>query len=312
MTLNHWHSDSRLAKFVRRHGRHTPRMAGWAVLRTLYSQEFIRRLVRPLVPPRRPEKWLFVVGCYNSGTTVTQRLLAAHPQIRTLPWEGALITSVLPNPEDLGWTRMWLECPDHMRMPDRDDPRIVDQLLRDWAPWWGSGGTVFLEKSISNGTRIPWLDRNLGPAWFVHIVRDGYCVAEGIRRKARPRQPVARDFGATYPLEMTARQWVAANQMILRDARGLAHYHFLRYEDLVRDPVQEIRRIWEFVGLAPVPIEIGPDTLSITGTTIPFSRTMNRASRSQLSPAECQLITPIIAEEQTRLGYALMGTTDGT
>ena len=302
-----WLWNSRGGRFVQRHGRRAPIMALWAAVRTLYRREQVRRLVRPLYSPRRPQQWLFVVGCYNSGTTLLQDLIAAHPDVRTLPWEGALITSVLPNPEEVGWTRMWTQCLDYMQMPKHGSEPLVEQLLRDWAPWWGRDGTTFLEKSITNATRMKWLDDNLAPARFIGIVRNGYCVADGIRRKAFPRDDVAPELGGVYPVRMTAAQWVAANEMVTDAANTVEHYHQLHYEDLVRDPVSTLREIWDFAGLSQPNMVSRGTSLVVNGTSFSVSDSMNEKSIGGLSAEEIAQITPIIASLQTRFGYELIG-----
>ncbi|MCA9262223.1 MAG: sulfotransferase [Planctomycetales bacterium] len=298
-------SGNRLTRFLRRHGTAAPRMAGWALLRSLYCREGVRRCIRPWVRARHPQKWLFVVGCYNSGTTVTQQLLAAHPAIRTLPWEGTLITSVLANPEDAGWTRMWIRCPELMRMPDGQRPDLADRIVRDWSPWWGSGGTVFLEKSITNVTRMEWLDRHFPQAYFLGVTRNGYCASEGIRRKARPRPAVAKTFGTTYSLEMAGQQWVAANQSLRAGAQLVQRYHEIRYEDLMSQPARNLAEIWKFIGL-PVP-EV-QDTLGgvrVNGREFQLQRETNRGSFSRLTANDIAQLRSVIQGEMERLRYPL-------
>jgi hypothetical protein len=281
-------------------------MAIMAFLRTAYQREWVRRWVRPCVRPLRPQKWVFLVGCYNSGTTITQDLIAAHPDVATLPWEGALITSVLPNPEDLGWTRMWLHCQDYMAMPagQRDD--LVDRMLRDWAPWWNRKNvSTFLEKSITNVTRMAWLDRHLDNSYFVGMVRDGYSVAEGICRKTRLNPRNARRWGETYPMEMAGQQWVLANEALLAGASQVKRYHQLRYESLVADPIAELSRVWNFLEL-PVPeMQIAEKELRIGGQRLELQTETNAGSWRRISADQYRLLTPVIAAMQEQLGYEL-------
>ncbi|MEM7313039.1 MAG: sulfotransferase [Planctomycetota bacterium] len=297
----------RVSAFLKRHGANVPKMAMWAGLRTLYRRESVRRLVRPFLKPRSTKKWIFVVGCYNSGTTITQAILSAHPDVRTLPWEGSLITSVLPDPEDKGWTRMWIKCPEYMEMPEMVDPKHVNQLLRDWSPWWGKRGEqAFLEKSITNTTRMEWLDAALSPAYFIGMTRNGYCVSEGIRRKATPRPWIAKDFGDVYPLEMTARQWVVANQRLEQDAAKVERYHGLRYEDLMADPIRHLSEVWSFLELDPPAMTLEGDKLTIEGQVIRISNSMNEKSIGSLSPQELAEISPVISDMQEHLGYEVL------
>ena len=43
--------------------------------------QIVAALARKMWPFEEPERWLFVVGCYNSGTTLLLNLLAQHPSV---------------------------------------------------------------------------------------------------------------------------------------------------------------------------------------------------------------------------------------
>ncbi len=49
------------------------------------------------------KKWVFIIGCYNSGTTLLNEILASHPKISGLPDEGVMLTDQLVKPEDFNW-----------------------------------------------------------------------------------------------------------------------------------------------------------------------------------------------------------------
>ena len=124
-----------LPRLVSKHGWGLPAHLWREGSMRLYEREIVRSFVRPFFRPGKPDKWVFPVGCYNSGTTITQTLLAAHPDISSLPKEGARFTSMLPAPEDLGWVRMWVRCREYMEMGSATDPRKASRIRRDWAPW---------------------------------------------------------------------------------------------------------------------------------------------------------------------------------
>jgi hypothetical protein len=269
-----------------------------------YRYPVVRGLAHRLLKPRTPRAWLFVVGCYNSGTTLTREILAAHPSVRTLPREGVRLTSVLPRPEDLGWTRMWIPCPEHLVMPGPDRPDLAARAIADWTPWWGRGGEVFVEKSISNVTRMEWLDHHFPGAYFLGITRDGYAVADGIRKRARPTGPVAHEFPDGYPLSLTARQWVDANERLLAGAKSVRRYHGIRYEDLATDPVAVLADVWRFLELAPPPTTFAGGVLTVGAQTFTVDN-RSRAVVDRLSADDFRVMNPILREMQARLGYVV-------
>ena len=58
----------------------------------------------------------------------------------------------------------------------------VEKLKKDWMPFFDRKKKVFLEKSIVNSARMTWLQDSFANSYFIFIVRNGYAVAEGIRR----------------------------------------------------------------------------------------------------------------------------------
>lgn len=47
-------------------------------------------------------KWVFIMGCNNSGTSLLHYILGSHPDIASLPREGQFLTAVLPQPDHYG------------------------------------------------------------------------------------------------------------------------------------------------------------------------------------------------------------------
>lgn len=268
-----------------------------------YRIEKIRNIVTVLYKPKAPEKWVFILGCYNSGTTLLQTILGLHPQISTLPREGVRFTSVLPQPEDLGWNRMWIKCPDHMKLGNENRAEARQQVIKDWSPWWGSNATVFLEKSITNLTRISWLESNLEPAYFIGIRRNGYCVAEGIRRKAKPTGAAFLGSGLkTYPLDLCAEQWVESNRLLSEASSKLRNYQGITYEDFIKNPVHALTEIFQFLEVSVPELEVENGILKFNDKCIEL-KNMNNDSFSKLSESEVNQINGVASSDLSRYGY---------
>ncbi len=120
------------------------------------------------------------MDCYNSGTTLLAQILRKHPDISGLPIEGTFLTDALPQPESFGWNRMWWKCLEQVRLePDSVSPATLRRIKRQWSVWLDWRKPNLLDKSIPNTARMPFLQAEFGPAYFVYIVRNGYAVAEG-------------------------------------------------------------------------------------------------------------------------------------
>jgi len=273
---------------------------------SLYGYSFIRSSVKIFFSKRYPDKWVFILGCYNSGTSILEKLLSSHPEIRTLPREGARLSGVLPRPEDLGWTRMWIGCREHMTILEKDEKRIFDNVVHDWSPWWGKGGTVFLEKSISNLTRMEFLSKNFENAYFIGITRNGYAASEGIYRRSVPKKDAQKKFGNSFPIKLAAQQWVDSNELLLSAPSLLDKYNKVRYEDLVNNPEDVILRLFKFIGVSDDlnmhnhedGVVIGDELIKIfNGNDLSFSR---------LSNEDVSVVGDEIKEVQSLLGYEVI------
>jgi hypothetical protein len=53
--------------------------------------------------------WIFIIGCYNSGTILLEQIIRQHPAIAGLPDEGQFLTDALITPKSVGVPRLWVE-----------------------------------------------------------------------------------------------------------------------------------------------------------------------------------------------------------
>lgn len=259
-------------------------------------------LTRALGKPLAPRKWLFVVGCYNSGTTLLSRLLLGHPQIKGLTEEGMFLTDRLDMPENHGWTRMWSKCEDAIRardaaMTDAD----YDAIRRQWGFWEKGEVDVYLEKSIPNVLRMQALQRQFAPACFVHIVRNGYAVAEGIQRKAQMKRFPNREHPDLYPIELCAEQWRRSLEVVDAARGGLCDFMEITYEDLCADPAKTLGAVEDFIGIARGGVDVdGEFTIHKTKSSV---QNMNARSISKLSAADRAAIDATCGDALAARGY---------
>lgn len=224
-----------------------------------YKKPGVRFFVRGFYRSREPKKWLFLVGCYNSGTTILRDIVASHPNISDLPFEGVKFTDAFPDLEAGGWPRMMYKNKESW---DKIPVDAAERARADWAPLWKKSATIFLEKSIDHSTRIKWLDKNFPNAHFLSITRNGLAVAEGIARRSKPvgaaRIELSQDY---YPMSMIADQWLAFDERISTDMALVTNKLNVSYENLMMTPKAIILQIFSFLDL-PTPI------ISTEGNTV--------------------------------------------
>lgn len=139
---------------------------------------------------------------------------------------------------------------------------VVTRLRSAFAVMLGAaGGDTLLTKRTANNRRVAWLDAAFPKARYIHLVRDGRAVAYSLLRVnwwddhtlfwagQTPRQMTA---GGADPMELAARNWV---QEIAEIEAGLAildqsQVLQMRYEDLLTDPVRQVERALDFLGVS--------------------------------------------------------------
>lgn len=243
-----------------------------------------------------PRTWLFLVGCTNSGTSLLDEIVSAHPEVSSFDREGQFRTDQFPRSLSIGLPRLWMARPEVFRM-DADHGRSVDveRMKRQWgAVLVNPGRPVVAEKTPTNSVRTPWLRRHFPNSCFVAVVRDGRAVAEGIRRKTG------------FAIEFAALQWRRCNEILLEDLAGLDRTLVFRYEEFAADPAGTVRRIFDLAGLDASCVEAVPGGVRVAGTEFPVSN-MNERSWNALSAADDALIRSVAGDLLAKLGYAPPG-----
>ncbi|MGV7222322.1 MAG: sulfotransferase family protein [Nitrospinales bacterium] len=184
-------------------------------------------------------KWVFIMGCSNSGTTLLQKLLAHYPDLEVSDYEGQRLTNVLPRPNKYGAGRIWSEKPDIFRMTESDQRYNSLRLIHDWKHFLKDKNVpIVLEKSPPNTIRSRWLQNVFKNSYFICIVRDGRAVAEGINRR---RNHIS--------MSRAANHWIKANSYMLEDQPYLKNFYLLKYEDLVKNPQTIITDLLTFINV---------------------------------------------------------------
>ncbi len=244
-----------------------------------------------------PDQWVFIVGCYNSGTTLLQDILSIHPGIGIMNDEGVMLTDCLPRPEDYGWRRMWVKCEEKMKV---DNPaRSAALIKKHWSHFYPDR-PLLLEKSISNTSRIPFFKEYFKPVKFIHLVRNGYAVAEGICRKAQVMETHVSEFGEHYPIDLCAQQWVRSLEVV----HGNMDESILEvtYEDLTERPDEILEQICHFLNIDLPDRNVSELTFSIHGKTNAILN-MNEKSLKSLSREDVKRIDQVAGEWLDRYGY---------
>jgi hypothetical protein len=293
----------------------------WRIRRTV--PRIARPLSRALPEFEAPRKPILVLGCPRSGTSALLQALLGSPELRSVQSEGHILWDEFHHPRDRGWDSDSLGAED---ITEREREYVycaVRLFVRS---------ARFVDKTPESCLRVAYLDALFPDATFVFLTRGaGATVSSLIEAwKARPRfvkyrlpetldglgelsgnrwsfalVPGWRELRLASLEEICARQYVACNEAVL-DARAEIsgdRWIDVRYEDLVRSPVEELRSLYGKLGL-----DFGPAAAAYAADL------GTRVSRTALSaPGEekwregnaeaIERILPLVADTERRLGY---------
>ncbi|MEX0729903.1 MAG: sulfotransferase [Aquisalimonadaceae bacterium] len=276
-------------------------LPGLAMDRVL-MQPRLHRMLLPFGRELKPRRWVFVLGCYNSGTTLLASVLGQHPEIGGLRTEGVYLTDSLPYPEAYGWPRMWWQCLERVRLPIEGQEERARRIRRQWSIWYPRGIDNLLEKSVANAARMPFLNAYFQPAYFIYIIRNGYAAAAGIREKANLKRWGNPYADAGYPMQLCARQWLTTDELVQADSRKVRHFLPVYYEDLTARPAETLASVTTFLGLQPMPVQVVGRDWSVHGIKAPI-RDMNAVNIARLSETDIDAVEAVAGKQLRRHGY---------
>jgi hypothetical protein len=267
---------------------------------------------------------IFVFGCARSGTSLLSRILNRHPDI-AVPFECHVFNLYAPLLRfygDLGvrvnrerlvddvlssfYFRHWQPRPDPRAVlaAIRGDGlgNVFDAILTTWTrsvgkPRWG-------EKSPHHIEYWEQLHEIYPKAQVVHIVRDGRDVALSLLRARFGPKTVfaAAGYWRAYLLHVERMKQTTAARDVFE----------LKYEDLVREPQQQVRDLCDFLG-EPYSDELlryyetgtpyPTDRDNLRNLQMPIMRDNAEKWKTRLSPSEIRIFEAVAGDMLERYGY---------
>jgi LPS sulfotransferase NodH len=191
---------------------------------------------------------VFIVGLPRSGSTLLERIVSAHPRIRSVGECAAI-------PDAVKSLATWS---DYLDGPSFDiDPAALRAAYLERIPLWGEPRVPALrwvDKQLLNFCYIPLIARAFPQAKFLHIRRYPLAALYGIYRQ---RFPGTWQFA--YNLTEIARFYAGYRELMRQwDAVCEAGVILeIEYERLVREFDPTVRQVLDFIG-----VEFDPACLS--------------------------------------------------
>lgn len=267
----------------------------------------------------------FIVGCGRSGTSLLQAMLSSHPDV-ILPVETKFFSVVAPGlPGAMDAAAAWAHAQRHwwIREMQLDEARVLDAArasgLEVWPALFLGMLTAFRErhgrarvgeKSPGHVRHVPELARWYPQSRFIHIVRDPRAVCLSFLQAEFAGKHLARHI----------RAWRNAIDLHRREAARMSkdRYAMVRYEDLVRDPEPELRRLCDLLALPFDAAMLDPSKREHKGfgerqaqhmanTLKPVFTSSIDKWRSAMRPEHVALVEHALAVPMVELGYELSG-----
>lgn len=228
------------------------------------------RGVRWNTMPGKAQRPVFVVGCSRAGTTLVYKTLSESPRLGSLQRETHDFWVGLHPLDEKNWDTHALTAHDASEA-DRD---YVTRYFYQW-----TGCSRFVDKNNQNGLCVSYLHALFPDACFVYVKRGpGDNINSLIEGWGRPQEFASwshslpatvsvdngqyrqwcffladgwRQFTRASIEEVCAFQYRSINEAILSAASAIpaAQWYEVRYEDIVRDPVEGFRGMFGYFDL---------------------------------------------------------------
>ena len=228
-----------------------------------------------------PREKFFILGHARSGTTLLMRLVRLHPEVHCnyqahFFTRRPLLKSLVDTPEAEEWLTRKSNRWNHGRdlsplvlraaadiIMERDAARVGARIVGDKSP-----------SSVIHGQAVRDLHAVYPDARIVYIVRDGrdviiserfrnfveeskFLTAEDkriisdLRLDSAPFNDGRRSIFTETFIRRTASDWANDLQETEDESRRLFgdNFYGLRYEDLLERPFNEMKKVWEFLGV---------------------------------------------------------------
>jgi hypothetical protein len=193
-----------------------------------------------------------------------------------------------------------------MRVEDKEPQRRAQRIKRQWSPHYREQRPNLLEKSIANVPRIPFFEQFFRPAYFIYLLRNGYAVAEGIRRKADVKRWGNPDYQNSYPIEVCAEQWMKTDDLVQKHRSSVDRFLTVQYEDLAEHPIETLQSITNFLDVSPMDASKLKRQWGVHGYNRPIEN-MNLESIARLSDTDMKRVYEVAGRTLEKYEY---GTPD--
>jgi Sulfotransferase family len=195
-------------------------------------------------------RFVFICGLHRSGTSPLFQILREHPDISgfrntNVPEdEGQHLQSVFPTAKVYGGPGRFGFSPEaHLtELSACITSQNKYKLFAEWSKYWDLNKPLLLEKSPPNLIRTRFLQAMFPDSYFIVITRHPIAVS------------LATWKWAGTSLESLVRHWLHCHRLFEQDSSYLRRVLLIRYEDLIRESENTLRRTCNFLGISALSV----------------------------------------------------------
>lgn len=267
---------------------------------------------------------VFVVGAPRSGTMLLYSVLRASSSLaHWRPTEAHEVWELDHHPRLTGWTS-------NVLTPADATPDVIRRIHRSFLLVTGRNKRL-IDKTPRNVLRVSFMNEVFPDALFIYLKRDGRENVNSLinawrsKRYRTYRLPEHHNISGVDPawwkfvlypgwredlggpLEVVcAKQWIASNRHAMDALGGIdaPRWTEIRYERLVDDPVGEVGRLMDFIGL-PYEDAVRQAAVDVSTTPINAVTPPERGKWKKENPREIGNILELIAPTMRAMGYEM-------
>ena len=266
---------------------------------------------------------IFIIGAPRSGTSLLYAVLRASSRLAHWPGEAHEVWEADFHPALRGWSSNALGA-------EEAHGQEGERIKRSFYLVTG-GRKRLIDKTPRNALRVPFINELFPDARFIYLQRDGRENINSLINAWRtPRYRTYRlpephsiagvdpdwwkfvlypgwQEDAKGPLEVVAaKQWTSCNDAALEASRsvGLERWVEVRYEQLVDNPDEEVKRLVEFLGL-PYEDAVKAKAAEVKTKPVNVVTPVEPGKWRRENPAEIRAVLPLIQPTMSAMGYEI-------
>ncbi len=257
---------------------------------------------------------IFIGGAGRSGTTLIRVILDSHPNIACGP--ELKVTPILAGLWHSFQTAHLPPLREYLLTP-ADINQIFGQMITSLLEKYRlqAGKPRIAEKSPNNVFFFQHLHHIFPESPLIHVIRDGRDVVCSLLTMNWVNPQTGQPIEYTRDARKAAEYWVSAVQTGRKAARGPSlapRYMELRYEDIVGQPEETLRKLFAFIKEPwdPAVLEFHRRERNLAGesSAAQVSKPLYAASvgrwKKDLNPADKQVVKDVAGDLLVDLNYA--------